>query len=155
MRGRDTGSEPPPAPVLLGEAAGNLHGRSASGDTVITTAGGQGTLILVFSSSCQWCDSVAPEWAKLLPRLRGLAVVGLTMDSVHIGKAYLRRFGIEVPTISIDRDSEWFQRGVGGRTPVVLLFDSTGVLRFRGHGSQLPRALSFLAANMPSVDGIP
>jgi hypothetical protein len=98
---------------------------------------------------------VAPEWAQRLPAIRELTVIGLTMDSALGGSEYFERFGIEVPVVSIDRSSEWFRRGVGGRTPMLLLIDSIGVLRFRGHGGQLPLALAYLEPDVANLDGSP
>jgi hypothetical protein len=136
---RRTGEEvPPPELFLLGTRYEAIA--IGAGQTLdpVDSAGEAWTLVMAFSASCQWCDSVAPAWEALtIARRPGLRLVGVTQDdsAVAAGYAAAHRWRFDTLLAGADPDPGSPGGQLTARTPWFYLFDSRGTLRRSGHGA--------------------
>lgn len=132
--------EAEPAGVGIGDRVSQLRGYGA--DSVkkrVSMTSGE-TALLAFSSTCQFCDSIAPEWSRWTRRAaREIRIVLITRDAPSAGLRYIRENDWRGSLLSAETNHmgrpEFY---LTSRTPWVFMFDSTGVLRLQGHGSRLP-----------------
>jgi hypothetical protein len=137
---RRAGEEVPPPPelFLLGtqyEAIAIGAGQSLQ---PVDSAGVAWTLVMAFSASCQWCDSVAPAWEALtISRRPGLRLVGVTQDDPAVAAGYVaaHRWRFDALLAGADPDPGAPGGQLTARTPWFYLFDSSGTLRRSGHGA--------------------
>ncbi|MCY3942235.1 MAG: hypothetical protein OXG18_00490 [Gemmatimonadetes bacterium] len=146
--GRSGAAANPVAPesIVVGDTLVALTGGSGEGSrdyVEIRTPSGAATVVYVFSSTCAFCDDVAPDWAEHFrrPGTEHVRRVAITRDGPQDAVEYAKRFGWDVRILSMpdlaatDRASSLLSR-----TPWLYVFDPEGVLRFEGHGSALKRA---------------
>ena len=136
----------PVPPLGVGDTVHALAGETAAGSTrVIPMAGGTGaaTVLYAFHPECPYCDSIAPAWSHYpstddAGSVRRLAV---TMDLPEAAVDYAERFGWKMDVLSMSRltpaDRDY---SLLAKTPWIFVFDSGGVLRFQGHGTELELA---------------
>ncbi len=100
------------------------------------------TVIYSFHPDCAHSRSWGPEWARHFDQVQasdsGVRRIALTLDGPSSGQDFAKHLGWEVEFLSVIGLSP--QRRVYSlvaRTPWVFVFDSDGVLRFDGHGSEL------------------
>ncbi len=145
-RTRPEGDAPAPVPALgVGDRVHALAGETAEGTTRVIpmeTGTGSATVLYAFHPECPYCDSIAPAWSLFPPTddaggtlVRRLAV---TMDLPEPALAYAARFGWQMDVLSMSRltpaDRDY---SLLAKTPWIFVFDSGGVLRFQGHGTDL------------------
>ena len=138
-----------PAPAVgVGDTLHALAGEMAAGSTTViplATGAGSATVLYAFHPECAYCDSIAPAWSRYPStddaggaRVRRLAV---TMDLPEPALAYAARFGWKMEVLSMSRltpaDRDY---SLLAKTPWIFVFDSGGVLRFQGHGTDLELA---------------
>lgn len=157
---RRAGSDPAPAAerFLIGESFGILDIGAASRLEVGGTPDGPWTLVLAFSASCQWCDSVAPAWEALTTsRLPGLRLVGVTQDDSTVAAGYLaaHRWRFDALLAGADPDPGSPGGQLTARTPWFYLFDSGGTLQRTGHGASAAEAVKALAPAIPKPETSP
>ena len=148
-------ASPPPAAsaVIVGDTLSALTGSLRGGvpTTIrLATDAGIATVLYVFHPDCAHCHTVAPEWAdhfyadRYGPMVQRIAV---TSDSVQPAVAYAERFRWNVDVLSVQEltpDSREYS--LVSRTPWVFVFDSSGVLRYEGHGSRLENMMQAVSA---------
>lgn len=101
------------------------------------------TVVYVFHPECAHGLAVAPTWAthfssastENLP-VRRIAVTSASLSAARI---YVAHVNWHTELMSLSATSTALH-GLLGRTPRVLVFDSGGVLRYDGHGSQMTAA---------------
>ena len=98
------------------------------------------TVLLAFSPTCAWCDSVAPRW-RAWTRDVGIRahLVGIASADPSAALTYVHRHGWKLGDLIVVDSA---LTGVLGRqltrkTPWLFLFDSTGALRYSGHGNEV------------------
>ncbi len=138
-----------PAPAIgVGDTVHALAGKTAPGSTTViplATGTGSATVLYAFHPECAYCDSIAPAWSRYPStddvggaRVRRLAV---TMGLPKPAGAYAARFGWKMDVLSMSRltpaDRDYT---LLAKTPWIFVFDSGGVLRFQGHGTDLELA---------------
>ena len=147
-----------PAPtVLIGDTVPSLTGYTEGG--VLTTVSldsdpDTATVVYAFHPECAFCDTVAPEWVAHLatddPTPVPVRRIAVTRELPGPAATYAKRFGWEVNLMSVSGSAEASpELFLVSRTPWIYVFDSDGVLRFRGHGAELEpvdQALSEIAA---------
>lgn len=143
-----------PAPAAQAWTPGDtlpaLSGRNGDGNPVrreFARADGRWTVILAFSSTCAFCDEVAPEWKTWLEQPRIADVIALTRDEPAEAERYRQEHGWDVPVLALPE----VRTGSGehqlvARTPWFFLVDPSGVLRHHAHGSYLAQADSVISA---------
>jgi hypothetical protein len=82
------------------------------------------TLMLVISSTCQFCTASAPFYKKLVDR-KDTRLLAVVPQSVQEGQNYLKRLQVQVDEV---RQIDFSTIGVQG-TPTLLLVDSAGVVK--------------------------
>lgn len=100
------------------------------------------TVIYSFHPDCAHSRTWGPEWARHFDEARasnaGVRTILLTLDSPSSGQDFADRLGWEAELLSVHGLSpQQREFSLVSRTPWVFVFDSDGVLRFDGHGSQL------------------
>lgn len=129
---------PPPELFLLGSQYEAIAIGAGQSLAPVDSAGVDWTLVMAFSASCQWCDSVAPAWEALTASRRpGLRLVGVTQDEPAVAAGYVAahrwQFDALLPAADADPGAPGGQ--LTARTPWFYLFDPTGTLRRSGHGA--------------------
>lgn len=157
---RRAGSDPEPAAerFLIGASFGILDIGSASRLEVGGTPDGPWTLVLAFSATCQWCDSVAPAWEALTRTPPpGVRIAGVTRDLMSVAEAYLGAHGWRVHTLLAAADSLPGTAGaeLTSRTPWFYLFDRGGMLRRTGHGASAAEAVQELVPRTANPETSP
>lgn len=96
------------------------------------------TALLAVHSGCAWCDSVAPEWAKLLREERSYRVLLLGREAIDSLRAYAERKPLSASVISVHGAPDGsLERAIAGRTPWIYLVDSVGTLHYSDNGRTL------------------
>lgn len=143
---------------LVGASFGTLDIGAASRLEVGGTPDGPWTLVLAFSATCQWCDSVAPAWEALTHSPPpGVRIAGVTRDLRPVAEAYLGAHGWRVHTLLAAADSIPGTAGaeLTSRTPWFYLFDHDGMLRRTGHGAFAAEAVKALVPAIPKPETSP
>ena len=102
------------------------------------------TVIYTFHPDCGHSRAQGSEWARHFDRVRatdvGVRRIALTGDSLATALNFAEQFAWQVEVLSVAGLSR-LQRehSLVERSPWVFVFDSRGVLRLHGHGSQLDR----------------
>jgi len=102
------------------------------------------TVIYTFHPECSHSRAQGRAWARHFDRVRttddGVRRIALTQDSLTTALAFAEHFAWQVEVLSVAGLS-LLQReySLVERSPWVFVFDSRGVLRLHGHGSQLDR----------------
>jgi len=98
------------------------------------------TVLLAFSPACAWCDSVAPLWKRWTresrSRVRVVAIAsGEPSAALRYTDAHGWKFG---ELIVVDSGvTGVLGRQLTRKTPWLFLFDSSGTLRYSGHGNEV------------------
>lgn len=146
-RGGNEPSRPDASILLEGHQFDHLPLGPAGGLPLRDPAGGQWTLVLAFSASCQWCDSVAPSWEALtsVPPA-GVRMVGVSQDAAEVAHNYAlaHRWHFHAVHGALDSAPGSLPAQLTSRTPWFYLFDADGILRRTGHGAAAARSLDEL-----------
>lgn len=134
-----------PNPLDVGDTLLLVTGYSGLGapDTVFLDGEvGSVTVLYSFHPDCPHSGAVGPEWARHFDEVRatdvGVRRIAVTVDSVSSALDFTDRFGWGAEVVSVAGLSPMRQEyALVSRTPWVFVFDSHGVLRLHGHGSQL------------------
>lgn len=98
------------------------------------------TVLLAFSPTCAWCDSVAPLW-KRWSRDTGVRahVVGVASGDPLAARRYTHAHGWRLAELLVVDNvvTGSLGRQITRKTPWFFLFDSTGTLRYSGHGNEI------------------
>jgi len=141
-----------PARLAVGGTVRFLNGTTEDGErTQIRLASSQGgaTIVYAFHPECRLGDAVAPEWAKRFgaPVGSGMRRIAVSRARPAAAAAYGKGAGWQVEVISVAQLEPTAQgRLLASRTPWVFVFDSSGVLRYDGHGDDLGGAERALRA---------
>ena len=133
-------------PLAVGDTVSGLTGYNEAGTPVtiplLTDEEAQITVIYSFHPDCSHSRSWGRAWARHFDQVQAedsaVRRIALTLDGPLSGQDFAQRFGWETELLSLTGLSP-LQReySLVSRTPWVFVFDSHGVLRFDGHGSQL------------------
>jgi len=139
-----------PPDLVIGDAVPAIRGRdSLAGSTTVALRrkDASWTVLLAFSPTCAWCDSVAPRWKSWTGAIGGqVAVVGISSGAPSAALRYTHAHGWKLGELIVVDSAV---TGVLGRqltrkTPWLFLFDSKGVLRYSGHGNEVGTVDSFM-----------
>ena len=139
-------SSGPPSVIQLGDTLLSLTGSTKGGvATTIRLAADPGTVTVLyaFHPDCIHCHTVAPTWAEHFSAnapatSKTVRRIAVTDDSAESALDYANRFGWDVGVLSVRHlTSANRDYSLVSKTPWLFVFDSDGVLRFHGHGSQL------------------
>ena len=147
------GSRPavePARSLFIGDSATYLTGKTADGrpDTVTLRGQGRWTAVMVFSSSCVWCDSIAPRWREWLSAKGhdSLQVVAVANENAATAQQYAAKKGWQIRILAVpEARGLSLERALTGRTPWLYAFDPQGRLVLTRHG-QFLSALDSLTA---------
>lgn len=132
-----------PPDLALGDAILEVRGRDSLARiiSVPLRRGGSGwTVLLSFSPTCAWCDSVAPRWKTWTREVGNRAhLVGIASADPSAAFRYVHGHGWKLAELIVVDST---LTGVLGRqltrkTPWLFLFDSAGALRYSGHGNEV------------------
>jgi peroxiredoxin len=148
LAARAAGESPrtPPVGIAVGDTIQAFQVAGAT-PVALTARDGKWTVLMAFRSTCAWCDSVAPQWSAWLAKPSSACVLGITSDSPDSAAAYRdgKRWSLElVPAPK--QEPGTVESSLLSRTPWVYVLDDRGVVRYHGHGSNLPKVDSLLAA---------
>lgn len=146
-----------PAPYALGDTVRFLEARGSDGGPVqLSLAGTEATatVLYAFHSECVHCRAVAPAWAErfAVPDVASSRVqrVAVTQEDPTAAVHYANRFRWNVDVLSLSHLSPRNRALLlVSRTPWVFVFDSAGVLRHHGHGSDLAKVEHVLRSIEP------
>lgn len=134
-------------PLAVGDTVPLLTGYNEAGAPVtvyLNDDGIRGTVLYSFHPACAHSRTWGPEWGRHFDQVRaiddGVRRIALTSDSPASGQDFAKHFGWEVEFLSLAEPSPRtsdYPHSLVSRTPWVFVFDSNGVLRFDGHGSEL------------------
>jgi peroxiredoxin len=147
---RSTGERPrtPPVGIAVGDTirAFNVAGPPGTAPVPLTGPAGKWTVLLAFRSTCVWCDSVAPRWTAWLGKPHPARVLGITSDTPDSAAAYrdAKRWRLELVSAPGQKPGS-VESSLLSRTPWVYVLDENGVVRYHGHGNNLPQVDSLLA----------
>ena len=132
-----------PPDLVIGDAVPAIRGldaRAGSTSVALQREDARWTVLLAFSPTCAWCDSVAPRWKSWTAAIdRRVAVVGISSGEPSAALRYAHAHGWKLGALIVVDSAV---TGVLGRqltrkTPWLFLFDSRGVLRYSGHGNEV------------------
>lgn len=116
-----------------------LHAQG--GDSVALASlmrGHRQVAFLAFSVHCQWCDSVATDWQKLIREDSKTKLVLLTSDSADAARRYITSKGWRADMIAIDTArASLLEQVMVARTPWITVVDSTARRISNMHGAGL------------------
>lgn len=139
--GRRMESVPQDMEVLfVGDSLGSVAAiTSEDGSTTLELDAGMPVVVLAFRSTCRWCEEVAPHWADWLAIPRpGVRIVGVTTDSLSVGRRYADEKGWGVEVVSVRAAAAGSPaRKLAFLTPWVFVFDEAGRLRHTQPGHNL------------------
>lgn len=98
------------------------------------------TVLLAFSPTCVWCDSVAPLWQRWTRDAGARAhVVGVASGDPLAAGRYTRDHEWRLAELLLvdSMVTGSLGRQLTRKTPWFFLLDSTGVLRYSGHGNEI------------------
>lgn len=143
MRRRD----PPPVvrqpDLLIGAIIATIRGHDSLGRLATVSlrrTDPSWTVLLAFSPTCSWCDSVAPRWRSWTNEVNHrVRVVGVVSGSPSAALAYTHRHAWQLQDLlAVDSTvTGTLERQLTRKTPWLFLFDSAGVLRYSGHGNEV------------------
>lgn len=135
-----------PAPYSVGDTVRFLEAGGSGGEPVRVSLAGiaeTATVVYAFHSECVHCLSVAPAWAEHFAASGASSRthrVAVTQEDSATAARYAARFGWNVKVLSLAHlPSKDRALLLVSRTPWVFVFDSVGVLRHHGHGSDLAK----------------
>ena len=142
-----------PNPLNVGDTLLLVTGYSGLGapDTVFLDGEAESVTVLYsFHPDCAHSGALGPEWARHFDEVRdthvGVRRIAVTLDSVSSGLGFTDRFGWQAEVVSVVGLSPMRREyALVSRTPWVFVFDSHGVLRLHGHGSQLDQVEAAVA----------
>lgn len=105
------------------------------------------TILLAFSPTCAWCDSVAPRWKRWTEEIGGREhVVAIASGDPSTALRYTRAHGWKIADLIVvdSAFTDVLGRQLTRKTPWLFLFDHTGALRFSGHGNEVGVADSLM-----------
>ena len=144
MAGRAKHPPPPRLPdLVIGDAVLDIRGRdSLAGSTTVALRrkDTSWTVLLAFSPTCAWCDSVAPRWKRWTGAIAGqVAVVGISSAEPAAALRYTHAHGWKLGRLIVvdSAVTGGLGRQLTRKTPWLFLFDSKGVLRYSGHGNEV------------------
>ena len=87
-------------------------------------------VLLVYTTTCQFCLSTIPAWKKLtaaVDTIRSIpaTVYGLSLDSVDVTRKYIAQHGLPYPTIRFPND-RMVNLWRAGSVPLTLVVDEQG-----------------------------
>jgi len=135
------GTRPPD--LALGDAIPEVRGRDSLSRILsvpLQRSSPGWTVLLAFSPTCAWCDSVAPRWRIWTRNVENRAhLVGIASADPSAALTYVHGHGWKLGDLIVVDSG---LTGVLGRqltrkTPWLFLFDSTGALRYSGHGNEV------------------
>jgi hypothetical protein len=131
-----------PPDLLIGQAFLTIPGRDSLAkisDFPLRRKPPTWTVLLAFSPTCAWCDSVAPHWRLWTNGIGSqIRVVGVVSADPAAALRYTHAHQWRLADLIVVDSAV---TGVLGRqltrkTPWLFLFDSAGVLRYSGHGNE-------------------
>lgn len=121
-----------------GDAVPVVRAPGLAGDTV-TLGGGpdRRELLLIFSTSCEFCLETLPTWdaiARDLPtRVKGLGLYGVSLDADSATRTYVALHHLRFPIVHFPTErAATTYRAIG--SPITLLIDSAGSVRYARAG---------------------
>lgn len=144
-------------PLGLGDTVPRLTGYTEH-STPVTVSLVDGTapvtVIYSFHPECAHSRTWGPSWARHFQNAwaidAGVRRIVLTVDGPPSGQDFAKHFGWKAELLSVagmnPLQREYF---LVSRTPWVFVFDTHGVLRFDGHGSQLERVEAAVSSLLP------
>lgn len=132
-----------PPDLAIGEAILAIRGRDSLArirSVPLRRKDTNWTVLLAFSPTCAWCDSVAPRWKSWTQGIGDrVHVVGVVSGDPSAALRYTHAHGWRIGELIVVDSAV---TGILGRqltrkTPWLFLFDSTGALRYSGHGNEV------------------
>ena len=133
----------PTPDLVIGEAIPAIQGRDSL--SVITSVPFRRkdttwTVLLAFSPTCAWCDSVAPRW-KSWTRGTGsrahVVAIASGDPSAAIRYTHVHDWKIAELIVVDSALTGVLGRRLTRKTPWLFLIDASGILRFSGHGNEV------------------
>lgn len=117
---------------VRGEYLPAFAGATLEGDTVRVgeTAPGGRQVLLVYTTTCQFCLATIPEWKALAARLDTMRsvpvqVLGVSLDSAEVTLAYQREHALPYRTVRFP-DEKTTSMWKAGMVPLTLVLDEQG-----------------------------
>lgn len=129
------------ASAEVGQDLGGVKLTSDAGQPTLLrelVRGSEWTAVLAVHSRCAWCDSISPDWRRVLQQPNRYRIVFLGREPLDSLSSYLEAKSLYAPFATVFGAADGsVERAIAGRTPWVYLVDSTGTLRYSEHGSAL------------------
>lgn len=125
-------SPPPVGPgdgsALIGQYLTPLSTLRENGDLQQIRLEGRRSLVLVFTSTCTYCEETAPIWVELVERIpETTRVVGVSLEGLDVARQWLRRHGLAVDRLVVPAQMEEVRNQWGAtHVPLTLTVDSSG-----------------------------
>lgn len=102
---------------------------TTTGDTVKILSGDTASrqLLLVFTTTCPYCEASVPAWNDLARRVtpEGAVVLGISLDSLDQTRRYAEQHGLQYPVIQFP--SEAYRRMYRANSvPITMVIDGGG-----------------------------
>ncbi len=98
---------------------------------------GKRQLLFMMSAKCSFCSASVPAWQKIAQRLSGsseVEVVGVSLDSAHVMRGYVREHNLQFPVVNFPAPKFMdFYRVTA--VPQVVLLDHEGRVEYLRKGS--------------------
>ncbi len=97
---------------------------------------GQRQLLLFFTTTCQYCRASLPAWKKLGKMLDGdstVALVAISLDSVHVTREYAIEHGLSSPVITFP-DSKYRRLYRARSVPQIVVLETDGQVSYARRG---------------------
>lgn len=151
------GQSPPRASLSVGDTLRSFPGATLADQSAtvdIASDSVLATVLYVFHPDCAHGLAVAPTWAEHFADTSAkdslVRRIAVTSAPPSVSASYAKRFGWSVALLSVLPTPNAMHDFLG-RTPWVFVFDSQGVLRHDGHGSELAAAEQAVRAAVRSA----
>lgn len=132
-----------PPDLVIGETVRTIPGRDSLSRITQVRLGRNGpswSVLLAYSPTCAWCDSVAPLWKRWIRDTRvRVHVVGVASGDPLAARRYAHAHEWRLAELLVvdSAVTGGLGRQLTRKTPWFFLFDSTGTLRYSGHGNEI------------------
>lgn len=138
--------------LAVGDTASIIAGVRADGSADTVAVGPSGTtLVLAFSSTCVYCEEVAPTWRAWLERPHpGITAVALANEDPQLAETYRVKHRWAVRLLAVPgAGAQSLELALTARTPWLYAFDASGRLVLMRHGADIHEIDSLLTTHSP------
>jgi hypothetical protein len=111
---------------MLGKRLETIEILGERGDVKEYVSDGTPSLVIVFTSTCVFCEETASRWRDLKERLPNVVFVAVSAEGADVGKQWLARHKLDVDRLIVPSPGQLTQKWGASHVPLTIATDHAG-----------------------------